>query len=200
VVSCSPISRTPAGRGRPSVAGRDACSPLRRPCTRCRPPSIRRVATFHLRCTRAHPPCHNVALSVHTCASTVSQPHTLGAQMRTHRVTTSHPRYTPAHPPCHSVTPSVHTFAPTASQRCTLGAHMRTGHAASSHARCAGAHASRCSVPLRRFLALPLTTRFHGPISFATESKIVRPPALAAVGGTGVLNKHIRPVPARELS
>ena len=46
----------------------------------------------------------------------------------------------------------------------------------------------------------PLTFRLNQPILLGATSEIVRSPTLAAVGGTGVLEKHIRPVPARELS
>jgi hypothetical protein len=66
-----------------------------------------------------------------------------------------------------------------------LAAHVRTHRVARIF--CASPHC-------------PLTSRFNGPISFPTTSNFVRFSALAAVGGTGVLNKHIRPVPARELS
>src|ERR1019366_5502133 len=48
--------------------------------------------------------------------------------------------------------------------------------------------------------AVPLTSRLNRLISLATKSKIVRPPALAAVGVTGVLDSTKCPVPARELS
>jgi hypothetical protein len=174
----------------------------------------RRVATLHPRCTRAHLPCHSVAPSVHTCAPTVSQRCTLGTRVRTYRVTALHPRCACAHLPCHSVTPSVCTCAPTVSQRYTLGAHVRAYRVTALHPRCTRAHrpcrivaraVRRCARNGVAFHVVvsshcPLTSHLHGPISFATKSKIVRSPALAAVGGTGVLDKHIRPVPARELS
>ena len=50
------------------------------------------------------------------------------------------------------------------------------------------------------FPHFPLTFRLNQPILLGATSEIVRSPTLAAVGGTGVLEKHIRPVPARELS
>ena len=178
-MSCSRISKTPAGRGRPPVAGRDACSPPRRPCTRCRPPSIRRVATFHLRCTRAHPLCHKVALSVRTCAPTVSQRYTIDAHVRTHSVTALHTRCTRAHPQCHSVAalhtrctrahpqchsvaPLVHTCAPTVSQRHTIGAHVRAYRVTALHPRCTHAHRP-CRIVARAVrrcarIALPCST------------------------------------------
>ena len=57
-----------------------------------------------------------------------------------------------------------------------------------------------CDVTNRCLLALPLDIPTQPTYTIGTKSKIVRSPALAAVGGTGVLEKHIRPVPARELS
>jgi hypothetical protein len=78
--------------------------------------------------------------------------------------------------------------------------HLRTGSAAMRSPRWAGARAYCGSATTRRVLAVPLTSRRNRLISFDTKSKIVRPPVLAAVGGTGVLDSMMCPVPARELS
>src|SRR5229473_177123 len=56
------------------------------------------------------------------------------------------------------------------------------------------------SVILRRVLASTLDKRPQRAYIHATKSEIVRSPTLAAVGGTGVLDKHISPVSVRELS
>jgi hypothetical protein len=177
-------------RTRPVATLHPQCARAHLPCHSLAPSVLHvrthRVTALHPRCTRAHPPCHGVTPPVRTCAPTVSQRYTVGAYVRTHRVTALHPRCARAHPPCHSVASSVHSCAPAMPHRRTRGARVRAHGVAAFHV----VVSSHC----------PLTSRLHEPISFATTSKIVRFSALAAVGGTGVLDKHIRPVPARELS
>ena len=100
-------------------------------------------------------------------------------------------------PQCGQLAPHARTGSAAMGSACAARADMT---AAMRSPRCAGARAYCGSVTTRTLPAVPLTSRLNRLISPATKSKIVRPPILAAVGGTGVLDKHIRPVPARELS
>jgi hypothetical protein len=130
------------------------------------------------------------------------------------------------HPPRRIATPQRRNATPPASQRDTPRVALRhpprriatppasqrdTPRVATRHPPCRNATtpvSRRCAACIRAPHALqlgmsphcPLTSRLNRPKSIATKSKIVRSPAVAAVGGTGVLGKHIRPVPARESS
>src|SRR5437660_1157776 len=77
---------------------------------------------------------------------------------------------------------------------------MLRGRVATPHPPCSNATPTDRSAHSARSSATPLTSGLNGPTLLAAKSTIVRFPTLAAVGGTGVLDKHISPVPVRELS
>ena len=128
----------------------------------------------------------------------VHRPCTTGTPAMSHWYTAHVPL---GHRPCPTGTPTMYHWdidhVPLGHPPCPTGAtHVVPRYILGAHVRAHRVTRFFLYVPA----SPPLTSRFNGLISFATTSNFVRFSALAAVGGTGVLNKHIRPVPARELS
>jgi hypothetical protein len=134
-----------------------------------------RVATPHSPCRNATRPRRNATRPRRNATLPVLQRHTPAPQRHTPRVATPHARAATPHSPVsqrHTPAPQRHTPAP---QRHTPGVHVRTHPAA----------------VLNRNVFL--TSAAVGSYIFRTESKVVRSSALAAVGGTDVLDSTLVP-------
>src|SRR5229473_2282887 len=108
------------------------------------------------------------------------------------RVAMLRARVATLHPPCsNAARPCSNAASP-----CSNAA-LPCSNVASSVRRC---RACCCKRYTSGYLRIALDISYQPTCCLVTKSKTVRPPILAAVGGMGVLDKHIRPVPARELS
>ncbi len=144
-----------------------------------------RDATLPVHAARASAPRRNVARGRHTCGGSAPQRCPWAPHVRWVRAATLSVVATRAAARVRNVACGRHTCGGSAPQCCLCAPHVRA------------------NVQERYTSASPtflLDIQLNRRIKRSARSKIVKSPALAVVGGTGVLEKHIRPVPARELS